>query len=98
MTMRSDDRPGPEDPANDTAASPQLKAALQRFIDDFSQHSRKNSELIDVLVQALKSVNQELQQQKVKTHLLDARLKKADAQLGEHTRVVAAFRRQGWLQ
>ena len=56
------ERPGQEDSANDTAASPQMKAALQRFIDDFSQHSRKNSELIDVLIQALKGVNQELQQ------------------------------------
>ena len=98
MTMRSDDRPGQEDAANATVASPQMKAALQRFIDDFSQHSRKNAEIIEVLIQALKGVNQELQKQKVKTHLLDARLKKADAQLGELTRVVAAFRRQGWVQ
>ena len=79
-------------------ASPQLKAALQQFIDDFSQHSRKNSELIDVLIQALKTVNQELQQQKLKTHLLDARLKKAEAQTSDLARVVDALRRQGWVQ
>ena len=109
MTMRSDGD-DPEDallePAPDAAqtavlpagASPQLKAALQQFIDDFSQHSRKNSELIDVLIQALKTVNQELHQQKLKTHLLEARLKKTDAQVGELARVVEALRRQGWLQ
>jgi hypothetical protein len=103
MTMRSDG----DDPLRALAnpnsalipgATPQLKAALQQFIDDFSQHSRKNSELIDVLIQALKTVNQELQQQKLKTHLLEARIKQADGQIGELSRVVEALRRQGWLQ
>jgi hypothetical protein len=105
MTMRNDDPPSHEDAVDDArvvsplaGSSPQLKAAFQQFIDDFSRHSRKNSELIDVLVQALKNVNQELQQQKLKTHLVDARLKKAEAQMGELARVVDAFRRQGWVQ
>jgi hypothetical protein len=105
MTMRNDDPPSHEDTVDEApvvpplaGSSPQLKAAFQQFIEDFSQHSRKNSELIDVLVQALRSVNQELQQQKLKTHLVDARLKKTEAQLGELARVVDAFRRQGWVQ
>ena len=61
MTMRNDDPPSHEDAVDDApvvsppaGSSPQLKAAFQQFIDDFSRHSRKNSELIDVLVQALK--------------------------------------------
>ena len=78
--------------------SRQIKAALQQFIDNFSQHSRKNAELIDVLIQALKTVNQELQQQKLKNHLLDARLKKTEARMDELARVMDAFRRQGWVQ
>jgi hypothetical protein len=110
MSARNDTRLGQEDDMNDAAhdavlaaslppgASPQLKAALQQFMDDFSQHSRKSSELLDVLIQALKTVNQELQQQKLKTHLLETRLKKAESQAEEVTRVVGAFRRQGWVQ
>lgn len=111
MTMRNDNPPDPEDATIGAAAhdavlaaalppgtSPQLKAALQQFIADFSQHSRKSSELIDVLVQALKTVNQELQQQKLKSHLLDARLKKAEAQIDDLGRMVDALRRQGWVQ
>jgi hypothetical protein len=78
--------------------SPKLSEALEHFIDNFSQHSKKSSELIDVLIQALKTVNQELQQQKLKNHLREGRLKRAEARVDEIERVMDAYRRRGWLQ
>jgi hypothetical protein len=80
------------------AASPALEAALRDVVEDFARHSRQNSEAIDVLVHALKSVHQDLQQEKVRSHLLETRLKKAEAGLTRLSRVVDALRRQGWLQ
>jgi cell division protein ZapA (FtsZ GTPase activity inhibitor) len=78
--------------------SPELKTALKEFLANVAQHSRKNSELIDVLVQAMKSVNQDLQQEKLRTHLLEARLQQTEARLEAMGRTVEALRRQGWVQ
>ena len=77
---------------------PELEATLKDVVEDFARHSRKNSEAIDVLVHALKAVHQDLQQEKLRTQVLEARLKKAETGLSRLTRVVDAFRRQGWLQ
>ena len=78
--------------------SPELRSALKEFLANVAQHSRKNAELIDVLVQAMKSVNQDLQQEKLRSHLLEARLQKAESRLEDLGRTVGALRRQGWLQ
>ena len=86
---RPDGRPSP---------APELDAALRDAVEDFARHSRKNSEAIDVLVQALKSVHQDLQQEKLQRQVLETRLKKTEASLGRLTRVVDALRRQGWVQ
>jgi hypothetical protein len=77
---------------------PELEATLKDVVEDFARHSRKNSEAIDVLVHALKAVHQDLQQEKLRTQVLEARLKKAETGLSRLTRVVDAFRRQGWIQ
>ena len=77
---------------------PELDAALREVVEDFARHSRKNSEAIDVLVHALKSVHQDLQQEKLRTHVLETRLKKAESQVQRLSRVVDALRRQGWVQ
>jgi hypothetical protein len=80
------------------ASAPELDAALRDVVEDFARHSRKNSEAIDVLVHALKAVHQELQEERVRTHVLEARVKSVEAGLARLTRVVDAWRRQGWLQ
>lgn len=80
------------------AGSPELEAALRDLVEDFARHSRKNSEAIDVLVHALKAVHQDLQQEKLRSQVLETRLKKAEAGLTRLTHVVDALRRQGWLQ
>ena len=77
---------------------PELDAALRDVVEDFARHSRKNSEAIDVLVHALKAVHQDLQEEKVRSQLLEERVKKAEAGLTGLSRVVDALRRQGWVQ
>ena len=77
---------------------PELDAALRDVVADFARHSRKNSEAIDVLVHALKAVHQDLQQEKLRTHVLETRLKRTESQLSRLGRVVDALRRQGWVQ
>jgi len=77
---------------------PELEATLKDVVEDFARHSRRNSEAIDVLVHALKAVHQELQQEKLRTQVLETRVKKAEMGLSRLTRVVDALRRQGWVQ
>jgi hypothetical protein len=78
--------------------APELEAALRGVVEDFTRHSRKNSEAIDVLVHALKALHQDLQQEKVRSDLLESRVQEAEAGLAHLSGVVDALRRQGWLQ
>lgn len=78
--------------------SPEIDASVRDAIEDFARHSRKNSEAIDVLVHALKAVHQDLQEEKVRTQVLEARVKDAEAGLSRLALVVDALRRQGWVQ
>ena len=80
------------------SGSPEVDAAVRDAIEDFARHSRKNSEAIEVLVHALKAVHEDLQDEKVRTQVLEARLKDAEAGLSHLARVVGALRRQGWVQ
>ena len=88
--IRSDGRPA--------AGSSGIEPSIRDAIEDFARHSRKNSEAIDVLVQALKAVHQDLQDEKVRTQILEARIKDAEASLARLGRTVDALRRQGWVQ
>jgi hypothetical protein len=76
----------------------EFEAAVRDAVEDFARHSRKNSEAIDVLVHALKAVHQDLQLEKLRSQVLETRLKKSEAGLTRLTRVVEALRRQGWIQ
>lgn len=77
--------------------TPEVKAALQDFITNVAQHSKKQSDLVDVLVGALKTLNQELQREKHRSNLLDARLQKAEVRIEGLAKVMDAMRRQGWV-
>jgi len=46
----------------------------------------------------LKAVHQDLQDEKMQTQVLEARLKDAEAAVTRLARVVEALRRQGWVQ
>ena len=87
---RSDGRP--------VSGTPEIDVSVRDAIEDFARHSRKNSEAIDVLVHALKAVHQDLQDEKVRTQVLEARVKDAEAGLSRLAHVVDALRRQGWVQ
>lgn len=87
---RSDGRP--------VSGTPEIDASVRDAIEDFARHSRKNSEAIDVLVHALKAVHQDLQDEKGRTQVLEARVKDAEASLSRLAHVVDALRRQGWVQ
>jgi hypothetical protein len=80
------------------SGTPEIDASVRDAIEDFARHSRKNSEAIDVLVHALKAVHQDLQDEKVRTQVLEARVKDAEAGLSRLAHVVDALRRQGWVQ
>ena len=87
---RTDGRPVPR--------SPELDGPLRDAVEDFARHSRKNSEAIDVIVHALKAVHQDLQEEKERSQILEARVRKAEDGLMDLARVVDAWRRQGWVQ
>jgi hypothetical protein len=87
---RSEGRPVPR--------SPELEGSLREAVEDFARHSRKNSEAIDVIVHALKAVHQDLQEEKERSQILEARVKRAEDGLTDLARVVDAWRRQGWVQ
>ena len=87
---RSDSRPAPR--------SPEVDTSIRDAVEDFARHSRKNSEAIDVIVHALKAVHQDLQEEKERSQVLEARVKKAEDRLTDLARVVDAWRRQGWVQ
>ena len=83
---------------NASLLSPEMKEALKDFIANVAQHSRKQSALVDLLVGAVKAVSQDLQQEKLRTQMLDARLAGSEARVDELSRAVDALRRQGWVQ
>jgi hypothetical protein len=83
---------------NTNLLSPEMKEALKGFIADVAQNSRKQSALLDLLVGAVKAMSQDLQQEKLRTQMLDARLAGSEARVDELERAVAALRRQGWVQ
>jgi hypothetical protein len=87
---RSDGRPVPRSPEHD--------GSLREAVEDFARHSRKNAEAIDVIVHALKAVHQDLQDEKERSQVLEARVKKAEDGLTHLARFVDARRRQGWVQ
>jgi hypothetical protein len=78
--------------------TPEMREALKDFISNVAQHSKKQAALVDVLVGAVKAVNVELQQEKLRTHVLDGWLARSEGRVEELARTVDALRRQGWLQ
>ena len=51
-----------------------------------------------MIVHALKAVHQDLQEEKERSQILEARVRKAEDGLMDLARVVDAWRRQGWVQ
>ena len=74
-----------------------IAAALKTFARTLSQHSERQSDLIDVFATALKELQTELHRSKMRSQTLQNRLDVAEARIAELEKVVMAMRRQGWV-
>lgn len=80
-----------------TMTAESLAAALKTFATTLSQHSARQSDLIDIFATALKELHGEVQRGRARNRKLQARLDRTEARLAELERVVTAMRRQGWV-
>ena len=83
--------------ATPTVSATAIAAALKTFARTLSQHSERQSDLIDVFATALKELQTELHRSKIRSQTLQNRLDLAEARIAELEKVVAAMRRQGWV-
>jgi hypothetical protein len=89
---------------NEKTSTPQADSAnafataLKAFARTLSQHSERQSDLIDIFATALKELQTELHRSKIRNQSLQRRLDAAEARIADLERVVAAMRRQGWVQ
>ena len=74
-----------------------IAAALKTFARTLSQHSERQSDLIDVFATALKELQTEIHRSKMRCQTLQSRLDVAEARIAELEKVVMAMRRQGWV-
>lgn len=74
-----------------------IAAALRTFATTLSQHSARQSDLVDIFANALKELHREVQRGRARNKALQARLDQTEVRLAELERVVAAMRRQGWV-
>ena len=74
-----------------------IAAALKTFARTLSQHSERQSDLIDVFATALKELQTEIHRSKMRNQTLQSRLDVAEARIAELEKVVMAMRRQGWV-
>ena len=77
-----------------------LTTALKGFAATLSQHTERQSNLIDVFGAALRELGAELQKSKTKSFSLEVRLREAESRIATLEKVIGAWTRQGqgWLQ
>ena len=80
-----------------TASAAAIATALKTFARTLSQHSERQSDLIDIFATALKELQTELHRSKIRSQSLQNRLDMAEARIAELEKVVGAMRRQGWV-
>ena len=83
--------------ALDVQLTPGVKAALKDFVENVAQHSKRQAAIIDTLVGAVKALNHELQSERARAQVLDARVGAGEERIEELARAVDALRRQGWV-
>ena len=79
------------------AVAPIFASKSTTFARTLSQHSERQSDLIDVFATALKELQTELHRSKMRSQTLQNRLDLAEARIAELEKVVMAMRRQGWV-
>jgi cysteine sulfinate desulfinase/cysteine desulfurase-like protein len=83
--------------ATQAVSATAIAAALKTFARTLSQHSERQSDLIDVFATALKELQTELHRSKMRSQTLQNRLDLAESRITELEKVVMAMRRQGWV-
>jgi cysteine sulfinate desulfinase/cysteine desulfurase-like protein len=83
--------------ATQAVSATAIAAALKTFARTLSQHSERQSDLIDVFATALKELQTEIHRSKMRSQTLQNRLDVAEARIAELEKVVMAMRRQGWV-
>ena len=82
------------DKSNAPASANAISTALKTFARTLSQHSERQSDLIDVFATALKERQTQLTAE-IRNQSLQNRLDMAEARIAELEKVVGAIRRQG---
>jgi chromosome segregation ATPase len=91
--------PGKEEPATRSSMPPDaLSAALKAFMVTLHRQAERNTDVIDVFARALKDLNREVRDERMRREIMERRLREAEARVDELARVVAALARQGWVQ
>jgi hypothetical protein len=80
-------------------AAAALATALKGFAATLSQHTERQSNLIDVFGAALRELSGELQKSKTKTVSLEVRLREAESRIAQMEKMMSAWARQGqgWI-
>jgi DNA-binding IclR family transcriptional regulator len=86
-----------KNPTTRSMTAESLAVALKTFATTLSQHSARQSDLIGIFASALKELHAEVQRGRQRNRKLQARLDHTEVRLAELERVVAAMRRQGWV-
>lgn len=89
-----------EQPRDGRKAAAALATALKGFAATLSQHTERQSSLIDVFGAALRELAAELQKSKTKAFTLEVRLREAEARIAQLEKMMSAWTRQGsgWIQ
>jgi hypothetical protein len=96
-----DQRPPSGDPSqpvreSDPAAHA-LSDVLKGFLATLHKQAERNSDVVDVFARALKDLNREVKDERMRREILERRLRETEGRLDELSRVVAALARQGWV-
>jgi hypothetical protein len=80
-------------------AAAALATALKGFAATLSQHTERQSNLIDVFGAALRELSTELQKSKTKSFSLEVRLREAESRIAQLEKMMTAWSRQGqgWI-
>lgn len=86
-----------EPPAGSASPANALSVALKGFLATLHKQAERNTDVIDMFSRALKDLNREVRDERMRRDILERRLREAEARVEELSRVVAALARQGWV-
>ena len=74
-----------------------LSVALKGFVATLHKQAERNTDVMDVFTRALKDLNREVRDERMRREILERRLRESEARVEELGRVVSALSRQGWV-